>query len=113
MLGQFLSGVVPAAFDALRAPVLAIYGDPTSVEQVLPFASAADSTNAAAAERSFERWRRALSDQRASFQQSAPHARVEVLEGVPHYLFLAAPDEVERLMRDFMRLLNENTGETP
>jgi pimeloyl-ACP methyl ester carboxylesterase len=97
----------------LRAPVLAIYGDPTSVEQMFPFAPAADSANAVTADRAFERWRRALSDQRAAIQQSAPHARVEVLEGVPHYLFLAAPDEVERLMRDFMRFLNENTGETP
>ncbi|HEX9563752.1 MAG TPA: alpha/beta hydrolase [Gemmatimonadaceae bacterium] len=102
--GKLLQGLVPAAFGALRTPVLAIYGNPDSVEQMFPFATAADSANAATARRAFERWRRALSDQRAAFQRSAPQARVEVLNGVPHYLFLAAPDEVERLMRDFLRM---------
>jgi pimeloyl-ACP methyl ester carboxylesterase len=102
--GKLFQGLVPAAFGALRTPVLAIYGNPDSVEQMFPFATAADSANAATAKRAFERWRRALSDQRAAFRRSAPQARVEVLDGVPHYLFLAAPDEVERLMRDFLRL---------
>ena len=102
--GKLFQGLVPAAFGALRTPVLAIYGNPDSVEQMFPFATDADSANSAAAKRAFERWRRALSDQRAAFQRAAPHARVEVLNGVPHYLFLAAPDEVERLMRDFLRM---------
>lgn len=114
VFAQLLGGVVPAAWDSIRTPVLAIYVDPTAAEQMFPYVQDTDSANAARASRAFERWRRAFAVNRAAFERAVPSARVEVMTGVPHYLFLEAPDVVESLMRDFLQSLRtgamENRG---
>ena len=61
-----------------------------------------DSPQWAAANAFFPAAKVSLEAQQASFVASATHATVIVMNHVPHYLFLAAPDAVESQMRAFL-----------
>jgi len=46
---------------------------------------------------------KALAQRRAdAFKRDVPDARIVLVEGVPHHLFLARPDEIQRLIESFM-----------
>lgn len=95
-------GISRAEYARFTAPSLAIYADVPSVTHQFPdYASYDDSTRAKADSsfRLFDGWRRGVI---ARFRAEVPRRTVAELRDADHYLFLSHPDEVARLMRDFL-----------
>jgi non-heme chloroperoxidase len=83
---------------SVRAPVLAVYNYPESYRQALPWATHADSSD----EPWFQLARGWYDAQRAEFVAAVPQARVVVLPGASHYVFILRGDTVAREMRAFL-----------
>ena len=95
-------GISRGEYARFTAPALAIYADVPSVTHQFPeYATYDDSARAKAdsAFRLFDGWRRGVI---ARFRAEVPRGTVVEMPDAAHYLFLSHPDEVERLMRDFL-----------
>ena len=95
-------GISRAEYARFTAPALAIYADVPSVAHQFPdYATYDDSTRAKAdsAFALFDGWRRSVM---ARFRAEVPRGTVAELADASHYLFLSHPDEVERLMKEFL-----------
>jgi pimeloyl-ACP methyl ester carboxylesterase len=85
-------------FAQVRVPALAIYDRPVSAAEALPEAPMPDTT-AARWLRFWQQWRTA---QQAEFKAKIPRAKIVVLQGASHYVFLTQPDTVASAMRAFL-----------
>jgi pimeloyl-ACP methyl ester carboxylesterase len=114
--GRFFSSVThPAIFQAiidgeshmdytgLKSPALAIYTVPDVLTDMYPWMTPT-SPDWDLANASFLAAQSSLAVQRQKFTEKAPAATSSVIEmhGVPHYLFLAKPDEVFEMVRTFL-----------
>jgi pimeloyl-ACP methyl ester carboxylesterase len=95
-------GVAPIDFNQLRAPTLAIYAVPGAVETMFPYWATLDSAARGRAQTSYGAVRALLDRLRAQFQRDVPQARVVVIPGARHYVFLTDPGEVEHAMLEFL-----------
>lgn len=95
-------GIARVDFQQLRAPVLAIYAVPGTAETMFPYWAALDSASRERARTSYLAVRTLLDRLRVQFQRYVPHARVVVIPGARHYVFLTHPGEVEHAMLEFL-----------
>ncbi len=100
--GQLARGVVNAQYSLIRAPVLAIYAVPNSIEEFLPYVDWDDATQARKARRNFDDWIRGTGTERDRLAAALPQAQVVSLPGAHHYLFLSHPDTTQALMDAFL-----------
>ena len=95
-----LAGIRAPAFEEVAAPVLAVYALPESPEDLYPWVGAdAPAEDRRRAERGFQVYRGWEVEQIRRLSRLLPEARVEVLSGAPHHLFLSHPDTVVALLR--------------
>jgi pimeloyl-ACP methyl ester carboxylesterase len=99
------AGIVRGAshpgFARIHARVLGIFAERSTPREEFwwyPRMSDADQATARAFVRTMLPLRRAAREQ---FARELPNARVAVVEGATHFVFLSHPDETERLMREF------------
>jgi non-heme chloroperoxidase len=95
-------GVTPVDFRQFRAPTLAIYAVPGAVETMFPYWATLDATAQGRARTSYAAVRALLDRLQAQFQRDVPQARVIVIPGARHYVFLTHPGEVEHAMLEFL-----------
>ena len=88
-------------YDQLSVPVLAIYTVPDSVTDMFPWVTQ-DSPEWKAANEVFPAAKASLAERRASFPTHEPDATIVEMRHVPHFLFLAKPDDVEKTLRSFL-----------
>ena len=106
---SFRQGVIasaestPPPFGRVHAPTLAIYNRDTSITSVFPWMSPSD-TSARRRLRKLQGWREA---QEREFKARMPQAKIVIVPGAGHYVFLTQPDTVEHVMRAF---LTDKTG---
>jgi non-heme chloroperoxidase len=111
--GRFLGDATPPAisdsvYQAAKAtappyvrvhgPVLAIYNYPGTVQQFVPWIAPTDTSRAAWLD-VIQTWYHV---QRENLVQAVPQAKVIVLPGAGHYVFLGQPDTVASAMRTFL-----------
>jgi pimeloyl-ACP methyl ester carboxylesterase len=89
-------------YAELTAPVLAFYTVPDSVTDMFPWLTP-DAAGWEDAEAFFSDAAASLAKQRAAFVTQLPQATVVELHGVPHFLFLAQPDDLAARMLEFLR----------
>jgi pimeloyl-ACP methyl ester carboxylesterase len=89
---------VSPPFDSVRVPVLAIYNWPETVQQAFPWMVVPDSLTGQWLQLS-RGWYDA---QRAEFAAAVPQARIIVVPGASHYVFVGRADTVARAMRAFL-----------
>ncbi|MFI5250116.1 MAG: alpha/beta fold hydrolase [Gemmatimonadales bacterium] len=111
--GRFLGDATPPAisdsvyrsakatappFVRVHGPVLAIYNYPETVQQFLPWIAPTDTSRAT--------WLGAIQSwyhvQQENLVHAVPQAKVIVLPGAGHYVFLGQPDSVASAMRTFL-----------
>ena len=102
-LGTLLQrGAAPSAFDRIAAPVLALWASPRSAENQYPYSRSLDSSGRARLRASFDQQqivRRAHLD---VFRQLVAGARVVLVPGARHFLFLSHGPPVAAAMRAFL-----------
>jgi non-heme chloroperoxidase len=111
--GRFLGDATPSAISdsvyrsakatappyvRVHGPVLAIYNAPQTVQQFVPWIAPTDTSRAAWLE-AIQTWYRV---QRENLVRAVPQAKVIVLPGAGHYVFLGQPDSVASAMRTFL-----------
>lgn len=95
-------GTAPVDLRQIRVPTLAIYAIPGTVETMFPYWAALDTAGRARAAQSYGAVTALLSRLRAQFPREVPQARVVVIPGARHYVFLTHPGEVEHAMLEFL-----------
>ena len=95
-------GMAAVDLRQIRVPTLAIYAIPGSVETMFPYWAALDSAGRGRAVESYGAVTALLSRLRAQFQLAVPQARVVVVPGGRHYVFLTHPGEAEHAMLEFL-----------
>jgi len=96
-------GTPRANFRAIRVPALAIYGVPRTVEEKYPWSANAPAALRRQAARRYQVEAPLLARQRERFRREVPGARVVVIPGGRHYVFLTHPQEVAAAIRGFAR----------
>jgi non-heme chloroperoxidase len=86
----------------IAAQVLGIFAERATVEQEFWWASRMRSPERLLAQVYLESTLPNRRVAREQFAGTLPHARVEVIPGAQHFIFLSHPDQVERLMREFL-----------
>lgn len=99
---QFQSGAMPAAFSQIMAPVLALYAYPETITVAYPYWNAIDAAAQARLRQTFLMSEQVIADQVAQFRRELPRARVVMIPGGRHYLFLTHPGEVAHELRLFL-----------
>lgn len=101
---EVLGGTAGGAWRRIAAPALGIYPTlPETVHQRYPGYDSFDTQNRANAERSFQLWETYVNRLKQRFTSELPRPELAEVPGAHHYIFLSNPDEVERLMRRFLR----------
>ncbi|MBA3579592.1 MAG: alpha/beta hydrolase [Gemmatimonadaceae bacterium] len=95
-------GTAPVDLRQISAPTLAIYAIPGAVETMFPYWAVLDSVGRERAVQSHTAVTALLSRLRAQFPREVPQARVVVIPGARHYVFLTHPGEVEHAMLEFL-----------
>ncbi len=93
-----------AQFTRIRAPVLAIYGSPTTAAEKYPWWNELDSAGQRQADVRFEVERAILGRQHERVKHEVQGARVIEIPGGRHYVFLNEGPEVVHEMRVFLAL---------
>ena len=101
-----MRGALPARFERLRAPVLAIYADPGTAPVAFPYWNTLDPTARARTEKAFGVQHRIIEGQIDRFARSVERARVVRMPGARHYLFLTHAGEVAHEIRAFFEPRN-------
>jgi non-heme chloroperoxidase len=96
-VGASATAIAPP-LTKIHVPVLAIYDWPTTAAESLPWANA-DDTASVRWLGVMRTWRKA---QRDEFHAKVPQARIIVLNGASHYVFVNQPDTVAKAMRTFL-----------
>lgn len=86
----------------IRTPVLALYAVPGSAEVMFPYWQTLDPTSRARCEKMFLALERVHSRLRSDFRDQVERARVVIVPGARHYIFLTHPGEVTHAMLDFL-----------
>lgn len=89
-------------FARIRSPALGIFAERSTVEQEFWWARQMNRPVRALAQIYMDV---SLANRRAArgqFEHEMPHARVAVIPGAHHFVFLSNPDQTERLMREFL-----------
>lgn len=102
LLLRYDRGVAQVDLRQVRVPTLAIYAQLPSAEAMFPYWATLDAAARAQAERSFEAVTALHGRLRPQFQEAVPHARVVLIPGARHYVFLTDPAEVEHAMLEFL-----------
>jgi non-heme chloroperoxidase len=89
--------------DRIRAPALALYAVPGSAEVLFPYWQALDPTARVRGQRMFEALSRVHTRLRDQFRDEVPRARVVIIPGARHYIFLTDPGEVTHAMLEFLQ----------
>lgn len=95
-------GIERVDLRRVRVPALAIYAVPGSAETMLPYWATLDRAGRAQGKRSYAGVTALLGRLRAQFRADVPGARVVVIPGARHYVFLTHPGETEHAMLDFL-----------
>ena len=99
---RLMRGTTAAEYTKMRAPALAIYGDPTTAAEKYPWWNSLDSVGKAVAQKRFEVERVILARQHLRFQREVQGARVIEIAGGRHYVFLNEGPEVAHEIRAFL-----------
>jgi pimeloyl-ACP methyl ester carboxylesterase/quercetin dioxygenase-like cupin family protein len=102
VLANVLAGTETPDFHRLARPALGIFAVYHGPAAVLGNYDALDSTRRAQADRGFATFASWLKAGRERFRAELRDGSVVELSDVGHYVFLTAPDRVERLMRAFL-----------
>lgn len=86
----------------IRAPVLALWAQPKSVQDQYPYWSTLDSADRARLSASFALSQAVRRDQLAEFRREVPNARVVLVPAGRHFLFLSHRREVTEAMLAFL-----------
>jgi pimeloyl-ACP methyl ester carboxylesterase len=97
-----LRDYVTPQYAAIREPVLAIYATQDSISQEEPWVRA-DTAGYPATREAERRFHEYTQFVHAQMARVVPSARIEVIHGGHHWVFVSHADWVERLMRDFLR----------
>ncbi|MBA3558992.1 MAG: alpha/beta hydrolase [Gemmatimonadaceae bacterium] len=97
-----LAGIEPAPLTAIRAPALALYAAPTSVEVMYPSWYAFDQSARERGQAVYSAVSAEHTVQRARFQREVAGSRQVIITGARHYLFLTHPGEVVHEILSFM-----------
>jgi pimeloyl-ACP methyl ester carboxylesterase len=95
-------GAATSAFRRIRAPVLALWAAPRSVEDQYPYWRSLDSADRARLQASFADQQTVRQSHFQGFQAEVSHARAITVVGGRHYLFLSHRTEVTNAMNAFL-----------
>lgn len=101
-LPAMLTGIEPAPLTEIRAPTLALYAVPTSVEVMYPSWYAFDQSAREQGQRVYAAVSAEHAIQRARFQREVARSRQVIITGARHYLFLTHPGEAAHEILSFM-----------
>lgn len=87
----------------IRAPALALYAAPGSAEVMHPYWQALDPTARARAQKTFDALARLHTRLRNQFRDQVPNARVVIIPGARHYVFLTHTGETTHAVREFLQ----------
>lgn len=99
---RLVTNTEPTRLRRIRAPALALYAVPGSAEVLLPYWHALDPTARARGQKMFEALVRLHIRLRAQFVDEVERARVVLIPGARHYIFLTNPGEVTHAMLEFL-----------
>ena len=97
-------GSEPVDLRLIRAQVLSLYALPGSAEVMYPYWHELDPTSRARGQKAFEALERLHTRLREDFRDRVERARIVVIPGARHYIFLTHPGEVTHQMLGFLRL---------
>lgn len=101
-----MNGALPAEFERMQLPVLAIYADPGSAPVAYPYWNTLDAAARAKTQKAFGIQRSIIDGQIEQFSRSVERARVLRMPGARHYLFLTHAGEVAHEIRAFLEPRN-------
>ncbi len=102
MAGRVLAGTRRSDYAAIRAPALAIYATVVNPRQIFPGYDSYDPTGREEADSLFAADRQWQAGQIRRFRQEVKGGVVVEIPGANHYVHYSNPDQVERVMRDFL-----------
>jgi non-heme chloroperoxidase len=103
IIGAIIQGTIRPEYSKVKCPAFAIYAVNNSAAEMIPFYSTLDSTNISKADRTFELFKRAGKIEREKFKTEVQNSVVAEIKGGNHYLFISDADEVEKLIRQFLK----------
>lgn len=103
-LEKAIQGAEPVDLRQIRAPVLSLYAIPGSAEVMYPYWQELDPTSRARGQKAFEALERLHTRLREDFRDRVERARIVLIPGARHYLFLTHPGEVTHAMLEFLRV---------
>jgi len=86
----------------IQARALALYAVPGSADVLYPWWQTLDASARARGQKSFEALSRLHSRLRGQFRDEVPRARVVIIPGARHYIFLTNTGEVTHAMLEFL-----------
>lgn len=86
----------------VQAPALALYAAPGSAEAMHPYWQALDPTARARGQKTFDALSRLHARLREQFRNEVPRARVVIVPGARHYVFLTHPGETTHAILEFL-----------
>lgn len=98
-----VNGVAPLGPGVLNAPVLAIYAEPRGPDELFSNLTELAPAEQEKGRRYWPIWQAAMVAQRKRFAEFAPHARIVLVPGAHHFVYLSHPDKVEKDIRSFLR----------
>jgi pimeloyl-ACP methyl ester carboxylesterase len=97
-------GTEPVDLRRIQAPALALYTVPGSAEVLYPWWQTLDPTARARGQESFEALSRLHSRLQDQFRDELPRARVGIIPGARHYIFLTDTGGVTHAMLEFLSI---------
>jgi pimeloyl-ACP methyl ester carboxylesterase len=101
-----MRGALPARFERMHSPVLAVYADPGTAPVAFPYWNTLDPTARAKIRKAFDIQRRIIDRQIDLFNRSVERVRVVRMPGARHYLFLTHAGEVAHEILAFLEQRN-------
>jgi pimeloyl-ACP methyl ester carboxylesterase len=98
-----LKGVERPDYKNINCPALAIYAISTSVNPLFPFYPSLDAENKKRADAHFKFYTNFAEEQRETFKKEVKNGTVKVIKGAHHYVFISNSDEIETLIREFLK----------
>lgn len=102
VIDRLARGTEPVNLRRIKAPALALYAVPGSAEVMLPYWQALDPTARVRGQKTFQALSGLHSRLRGQFRGQVPGARVVIVPGARHYIFLTDPGEVAHAMLEFL-----------
>lgn len=95
-------GAYPTALSRIRAPVLAFWAAPRSVQDWYPYFASLNSSDQSRLQQSFDDQQAVRRDHLQTFRDQVRGAQVELVVGGRHYVFLTHPRQTVDAMRVFL-----------